>query len=96
MSAAREAVSLPEVSARDSVAGLPYWTLLAVAGGHFAVDCCAGIWPVFKTLACLDLVKAGLLADPARGGTPASALSWFLLLMPLALAASLLVPPRQP
>jgi FSR family fosmidomycin resistance protein-like MFS transporter len=39
-----------------------YWTLLTLAGGHFAVDCCAGIWPVFKTLAHLDIVKAGLIA----------------------------------
>ncbi len=39
----------------------PYWTLVALVGGHFAVDCCAGIWPVFKTLAQLDIVKAGLI-----------------------------------
>jgi FSR family fosmidomycin resistance protein-like MFS transporter len=39
-----------------------WWTLLALAGGHFAVDCCAGIWPVFKTLAGLDIAKAGLIA----------------------------------
>ncbi len=39
-----------------------YWTLLTLASGHFAVDCCAGIWPVFKTLASLDIVKAGLIA----------------------------------
>jgi FSR family fosmidomycin resistance protein-like MFS transporter len=29
--------------------------------GHFAVDCCTGIWPVFKTLAQLDIVRAGLI-----------------------------------
>jgi FSR family fosmidomycin resistance protein-like MFS transporter len=38
-----------------------YWTLVALVGGHFAVDCCVGIWPVFKTLAHLDIVKAGLI-----------------------------------
>lgn len=37
-------------------------SLCALAGGHFAVDCCTGIWPVFKTLAHLDLAKAGLIA----------------------------------
>jgi FSR family fosmidomycin resistance protein-like MFS transporter len=37
-------------------------SLLALAGGHFAVDCCTGIWPVFKTLAHLDIVRAGLIA----------------------------------
>lgn len=26
------------------------------------MDCCTGIWPVFKTLAHLDIVKAGLIA----------------------------------
>ncbi len=40
----------------------PWLTLLALSCGHFAVDCCTGIWPVFKTLAHLDLVKAGLIA----------------------------------
>jgi hypothetical protein len=55
MSAAGEAVSLPDLVAADSAARVPYGTLFAVAAGHFAVDCCAGIWPVFKTLAGLDL-----------------------------------------
>jgi MFS transporter, FSR family, fosmidomycin resistance protein len=41
---------------------VPWAALLAVAGGHLAVDCCTGIWPVFKTLAHLDLAKAGLIA----------------------------------
>lgn len=30
--------------------------------GHFAVDICSGIWPVYKTLAALDLTRAGLVA----------------------------------
>jgi len=29
--------------------------------GHFAVDSFTGIWPIYKTLAGLDLVKAGLI-----------------------------------
>jgi FSR family fosmidomycin resistance protein-like MFS transporter len=37
-------------------------SLVALACGHFAVDCCTGIWPVFKTLAHLDIAKAGLIA----------------------------------
>ena len=36
--------------------------VLALAGAHSAVDCCSGIWPVFKTLAHLDIVAAGLIA----------------------------------
>lgn len=40
----------------------PWLTLAALSAAHFAVDCCTGIWPVFKTLAQLDLVKAGLIA----------------------------------
>jgi hypothetical protein len=138
-----------------------WWTVVALALAHAAVDCCSGIWPVFKTLARLDIatagatgaaaglsrrrvgfmialflsggygvnniaavaegnrllpgqasavsallmglpwcvaalgpVVAGVLADPARGGTPAGALAWFLLLMPLGLAAALGVRPR--
>ena len=39
-----------------------WWTLAALAGGHCAVDCCSGIWPVFKTLAHLDIATAGLIA----------------------------------
>lgn len=30
--------------------------------GHFAIDSFSGIWPIYKTLAGLDLVKAGLIA----------------------------------
>jgi len=37
-------------------------SLAALAAGHFAVDSCTGIWPVYKTLAHLDLAKAGLIA----------------------------------
>ncbi|MCU0242152.1 MAG: hypothetical protein MUF51_06995 [Vicinamibacteria bacterium] len=37
-------------------------SLIALTMGHFAVDTCTGIWPVFKTLARLDLARAGLIA----------------------------------
>jgi FSR family fosmidomycin resistance protein-like MFS transporter len=37
-------------------------SLAALALGHLAVDCCSGIWPVFKTVAGLDLARAGLIA----------------------------------
>jgi FSR family fosmidomycin resistance protein-like MFS transporter len=36
--------------------------LAALAVGHLAIDCCAGIWPVFKTVAGLDIARAGLIA----------------------------------
>ena len=36
--------------------------LLTLWLGHFAVDSFTGIWPIYKTLAGLDLVKAGLIA----------------------------------
>jgi MFS transporter, FSR family, fosmidomycin resistance protein len=36
--------------------------LCALACGHLAVDLCTGIWPVYKTLAGLDLALAGLIA----------------------------------
>jgi MFS transporter, FSR family, fosmidomycin resistance protein len=42
--------------------GVAWSSLAALAAGHFAVDCCTGIWPVYKTLAQLDLSKAGLIA----------------------------------
>jgi FSR family fosmidomycin resistance protein-like MFS transporter len=35
---------------------------MALSIGHLAVDLCTGIWPVYKTLAMLDLTKAGLVA----------------------------------
>jgi len=46
-------------------------------------------------VAALGPVIAGLLADPARGGTPAWALGWFALLIPLALLAARFVRPRR-
>jgi FSR family fosmidomycin resistance protein-like MFS transporter len=54
------AASSPASSQRTATTA--WWTLLALAGGHCAVDLCAGIWPVFKTLAHLDIATAGLIA----------------------------------
>ena len=45
-------------------------------------------------IAALGPVVAGVLADPARGGTPAGALGWFMLLLPLGLVAALRVRSR--
>ncbi len=39
--------------------------LVALAFGHLAVDTCSGIWPIFKTLAGIDLAWAGLVATTA-------------------------------
>ena len=33
--------------------------------GHFTIDSFSGIWPIYKTIANLDLVKAGLIATVA-------------------------------
>ena len=52
----------PSPAASQRTAITASWTLLALVGGHCAVDCCSGIWPVFKTLAHLDLATAGLIA----------------------------------
>jgi FSR family fosmidomycin resistance protein-like MFS transporter len=47
-------------------AGRGVWAgVLAVAAGHLAVDACAGVWPVYKTLAHLDLRAAGGIATAA-------------------------------
>ncbi|MCU0291040.1 MAG: hypothetical protein MUF10_03495, partial [Thermoanaerobaculaceae bacterium] len=46
-------------------------------------------------VAALGPVIAGTLAEPAHGGSPAIALSWLGLAIPVALIASLLVRPRQ-
>ena len=45
-------------------------------------------------LAATGPVVGGILADPLRGGTPSAALGWFVLLLPLAVVASLFVRPR--
>jgi len=42
---------------------IPWASLLALTAAHFAVDCCTGIWPIFKTLAQLDLARAGMIAS---------------------------------
>jgi MFS transporter, FSR family, fosmidomycin resistance protein len=55
-------VTAPSPQTSQKTATSAWWTLLALSGGHFAVDCCTGIWPVFKTLAGLDIATAGLIA----------------------------------
>jgi MFS transporter, FSR family, fosmidomycin resistance protein len=55
-------VPTPSPAASQGTAAAAWWTLAALAGGHCAVDCCSGIWPVFKTLAHLDIAAAGLIA----------------------------------
>lgn len=40
-------------------------SLLVLAAGHMAVDLCTGIWPVYKTMAKLDLSHAGVIATIA-------------------------------
>jgi MFS transporter, FSR family, fosmidomycin resistance protein len=40
-------------------------SLAALALGHLAVDLFTAIWPVYKTVAQLDLVRAGLIATAA-------------------------------
>lgn len=52
----------PSREGAPSGAPIAWASLLALAAGHFAVDCCTGIWPVYKTLARLDLARAGLVA----------------------------------
>jgi FSR family fosmidomycin resistance protein-like MFS transporter len=55
-------VATPSPTASRRATPNAWWTLLALAGAHAAVDCCSGIWPVFKTLAHLDIATAGLIA----------------------------------
>lgn len=45
--------------------GRAWLGIAAVAVGHLSVDACAGVWPVFKVLAHLDLRLAGALATVA-------------------------------
>jgi FSR family fosmidomycin resistance protein-like MFS transporter len=39
-----------------------YLLLFLLAAGHFCVDFMIGLWPVYKTMMHLDIVKAGLIA----------------------------------
>jgi len=52
----------PEGGQTVARAGAMWASLAALAGGHFAVDSCTGIWPIYKTLAHLDLTTAGMIA----------------------------------
>jgi FSR family fosmidomycin resistance protein-like MFS transporter len=60
VSASSSSLEQPAAAAR-----LPVAALGALVLGHAAVDLCTGIWPVFKTLAGLDLARAGLIATVA-------------------------------
>lgn len=55
----------PPASAASASTRLPLAALGALVLGHAAVDLCTGIWPVFKTLAGLDLARAGVIATVA-------------------------------
>jgi len=60
---APEACALPDLASNAARANshlVP--ELIAVSLGHFAVDLCSGIWPAYKTLASLELTRAGFLA----------------------------------
>jgi FSR family fosmidomycin resistance protein-like MFS transporter len=61
MSNAAEITGVASQAPHPSATGI-WGGLLAVAIGHLAVDLCTGIWPVYKTMAGLDLAKAGLIA----------------------------------
>ena len=58
LTATSPAVSL---DARRVSVGL-WSSLLVLAAGHMAVDLCTGVWPVYKTMAKLDLSHAGVIA----------------------------------
>lgn len=58
------AAPLPATPSRVDAA-TPWAALGALVLGHLAVDSCTGIWPVYKTLAHLDVAKAGLVATAA-------------------------------
>jgi FSR family fosmidomycin resistance protein-like MFS transporter len=49
-------------AARDARRARIVTALAAVSMGHLAVDLCSAIWPIYKTVAGLDLAKAGLIA----------------------------------
>lgn len=44
-----------------SLSARPYATLLLLSIGHFLVDFMIGIWPVYKTMAGIDLAVAGMI-----------------------------------
>lgn len=50
--------------------------LLTAALGHFVVDFMVGIWPVYKTLFQLDLMKAGVLAGVCASIGEGTQLYW--------------------
>jgi FSR family fosmidomycin resistance protein-like MFS transporter len=60
------AATSPVVSLDARRVSVGLWSsLLLLAAGHMAVDLCTGIWPVYKTMAKLDLSRAGVIATIA-------------------------------
>ncbi len=57
-----EVRSEPEEPVPAPVEAAGWSSLAALVCGHFAVDSCTGIFPVFKTIAHLDIARAGLIA----------------------------------
>ncbi len=47
---------------------LPIYLLLLTVAGHFAIDFMLSIWPVFKTMAGVDIKVAGFMATIAVAG----------------------------
>lgn len=62
---AEQSPQVPGPKSLDSSPSSVIAGLAALAGGHLAVDCCTGIWPVYKTIAHLDLHIAGAIATIA-------------------------------
>jgi MFS transporter, FSR family, fosmidomycin resistance protein len=59
------ALSDPPVAAAGAARTPVALSLAVLAGAHLAVDCFTAVWPVYKTVAALDLVRAGLIATVA-------------------------------
>jgi FSR family fosmidomycin resistance protein-like MFS transporter len=66
VSAPAVAPSVMDVPPARGVARSVAAGLTALAFGHLAVDCFTAVWPVYKTIAGLDLVRAGLIATVAN------------------------------
>jgi MFS transporter, FSR family, fosmidomycin resistance protein len=66
MPPAELAATVPARSLDARRVSIGLWSsLLVLAAGHMAVDLCTGIWPVYKTMAKLDLSQAGVIATIA-------------------------------
>jgi FSR family fosmidomycin resistance protein-like MFS transporter len=66
MQPAELAATSPAASLHARRVPIALWSSLWVlAAGHMAVDLCTGVWPVYKTMARLDLFQAGVIATIA-------------------------------